>query len=99
MQAYSPSLEYIIASGVLYGLVGGAYVNLNANLASFTSYTLSNYINNLIITGFNSPTGASIQRTVYIGSNSNNRYTSINTFTISSTGDSATNKITFAVSP
>jgi hypothetical protein len=99
VQAYSSSLEYIIANGVLHGLVSGTYANLNANLVSFTSYSLANYQNYLIITGFNSAAGTSIQRTVYIGSSSNGKYSSINTFTISSTGDAATNKITFAVSP
>ena len=84
---------------MLYGLVSGSYVNLYANLASFTTYTLANYQNYLIITGYNTTAGASIQRTVYIGINSNGKYTSTNSFTISSTGDAAANKITFTVSP
>lgn len=90
-----------MSNNILYGLVSGSYVDLNANLGSFTTYTLTNYQNQLIITGSSSTGNSgtySVQQSVYIGVCASGKCSFFETFTISSNPNPSAN-ILFKVSP
>lgn len=102
IQAYSPSLEYIVSNGALFGLVNGTYSDLKVNLASYTSYKVINYLNQFIIYGFNSTSLGNgtynIYQTAYVGVCSNGQCNLFSNFTVNSTNSSLT-EIFLSTSP
>jgi hypothetical protein len=87
IKAYSSSLQFIVAGSKLYGYNGSSFIS--TSLAAYSSFSLNNYQNNLIVCGYNS-TGSSsfsVQATIYFVTFTSNIFNIFNTLDVSSTNN------------